>query len=208
MNTSATPFRLFSSFILLAALAWPGSADAAPKGPAIGSPAPDFTLSDTEGKEVKLSDFKGKTVVLEWFNPDCPFVVYAHAKEGPLTSQPAQAMADGVVWLAINSGAPGKQGAGLEHNTAARKKYAMSYPVLLDPDGTVGRLYGAITTPHMFVIDKEGVLRYDGAFTSDFKKGTEATNYVVNALNQMSKDETVSPDKTKPWGCSVKYARK
>ena len=193
---------------LLAALAWPTSADAALPGPEIGSPAPDFTLPDTAGNQVKLSDFKGKTVVLEWFNPDCPFVVYAHGKKGPLSAQPPRVLADGVVWLAVNSGAPGKQGAGLKRNVAAREKYAMTYPVLMDPEGTVGRLYGAITTPHMFVIDAKGILVYAGGIDGAPLGTGNKTNWVDAALVDLKAGEAPGRARTKPYGCSVKYGRK
>lgn len=129
----------------------------------IGQPAPDFELKDLEGNPVKLADYKGKTVVLEWFNPGCPFVKYAHG-EGPLKSMAKDSMAKNgeLVWLAINSGAPGKQGTGLDTNKAAASEWAMEHPVLLDEDGKVGRAYGAKTTPHVFVVDKEGKLAYRG----------------------------------------------
>jgi peroxiredoxin len=128
----------------------------------LGEAAPAFSLPDLDGKQVALADFAGKTVVLEWFNPDCPFVKYAHGEGGPLRTM-AKEQGDSVVWLAINSGAPGKQGAGAERNREAKQEYAIDHAILLDEAGTVGRAYGATNTPHMFVIDPSGKLVYAGA---------------------------------------------
>ena len=128
----------------------------------VGEAAPEFSLPNTEGEQIALADFKGKTVVLEWFNPDCPFVVYAHEGEGPLVQLGNEKTKEGVVWLAINSGAPGKQGAGAERNKKAKADWKIDYPILIDEDGKVGQTYGAKTTPHMYVIDPEGKLVYAG----------------------------------------------
>ena len=127
----------------------------------VGEAAPAFSLPDLDGKPVALADFAGKTVVLEWFNPDCPFVKYAHG-DGPLKDMAKQQSQAGVVWLAINSGAAGKQGNGVERNREAKQEWAMEHPILIDEDGTVGHSYGAATTPHMFVINPEGKLVYAG----------------------------------------------
>lgn len=127
----------------------------------VGEPAPTFSLPDLDGNTISLADFAGKTVVLEWFNPDCPFVQYAHG-EGPLKSFAAEQSKAGIVWLAINSGAPGKQGTGVERNREAAKQWAIEHPILLDEDGKVGHAYGATSTPHMFVIDGAGKLVYAG----------------------------------------------
>lgn len=175
--------------------------------PTIGAPAPDFTLKDLDGKTVKLSDLKGKTVVLEWFNPDCPFVVYGHEK-GPLKTLPEQYLKKGVVWLAINSGAPGKQGHGLEANKAGKGRYGMTYPVLLDETGAVGKLYGAKTTPHMFIVDAQGVLRYKGGLDNaplGELNGGSLTPYVATALDALLAGKAVDTADTKPYGCGVKY---
>ena len=129
----------------------------------IGKPAPDFALKDLDGKTVKLSDLKGKTVVLEWFNPDCPAVVAGHTK-GTLKDLASKATADAnVVWLAINSGGEGKQGHAVEANKKRVDEWKIAHPILRDESGTVGRAYGAKTTPHMMVIDAKGVLVYRGA---------------------------------------------
>lgn len=174
---------------------------------AIGAPAPDFTLKDLDGKSVKLSDLKGKTVVLEWFNPDCPFVVYAHEK-GPLKTLPEQYLKKGVVWLAINSGAPGKQGHGAEANKAGKNRYGMTYQVLLDETGTVGKLYGAKTTPHMFVVDAQGVLRYKGGLDNaplGEPNGGTLIPHAANAIDALLGGKNVETSDTKPYGCGVKY---
>ncbi|MGK3967287.1 thioredoxin family protein [Sorangium sp. So ce118] len=174
----------------------------------IGQPAPDFTLPDLDGKPVKLADYKGKTVVLEWFNPGCPFVQLAHRKGG-LKDVPAQQTASGVVWLAINSGAPGKQGAGREENVKAKAEFGMGYPVLLDEKGDVGRAYGAQRTPHMVIIDPQGTLVYAGAI--DSTKGGEpepdekVTNYVDTALAELAAGKAISTKETEAFGCTVKY---
>src|SRR5260370_23941885 len=128
----------------------------------VGKPAPEFELSDLEGHKVKLSQFRGKTVVLEWFNPECPFVRASHTK-GSLKGLAAKYTDKGIVWIAINYGAPGKQGYGVEANVAGTHKYGLTHPVLLDETGEVGRAYDARHTPHMFVIDGKGVLVYRGA---------------------------------------------
>ena len=128
----------------------------------VGASAPDFALKDLDGKTVKLSDFKGKTVVLEWFNPECPFVRASHTK-GSLVDAAKRHEAEGIVWLAVNSGGVGKQGNGVEKNRAGAKGFGMSYPVLLDEDGAVGHAYGATNTPHMFVVNSRGELVYRGA---------------------------------------------
>ncbi len=146
--------------------AWGCSVKYAGDGPSatakLGEPAPAFALPDVDGKTLSLAEFAGKTVVLEWFNPDCPFVKYAHAEAGPLRTM-AKDRGSEIVWLAINSGAPGKQGAGAERNREAKQEYAIEHPILLDESGAVGRSYGATNTPHMFVIDPSGKLTYAGA---------------------------------------------
>jgi len=173
---------------------------------AVGQAAPAFTLTDLHGAEVSLADFTGKTVVLEWFNPGCPFVKYAHG-EGPLASQAAKTVSDEVVWLAVNSGAPGKEGHGLKTNRDAAAEWNMSHPVLIDEDGAVGRLYGAVTTPHMYVIDPTGTLVYRGALDNRplGKGGGTTNNFVALALADLAASQPVGTSDTKPYGCSVKY---
>ncbi|MBX2796079.1 MAG: redoxin domain-containing protein [Myxococcales bacterium] len=173
----------------------------------IGQAAPAFTLTDLSGTSHSLSDLRGSTVVLEWFNPGCPYVKYAHG-EGPLEDQASRVQGDGIKWLAINSGAPGKQGHGVEANTAAKAAWSMEHPVLVDEDGAVGRAYGAITTPQMYVIDPEGTLVYKGAIDNKpMGKGRGTTkNFVDLALASLAAGTAVETADTKPYGCSVKYA--
>jgi hypothetical protein len=177
----------------------------------VGQPAPAFTLTDLAGVSHNLSDFKGKTVVLEWVNPECPFVVKHYEKSGNLPATQKAAVADGVVWLLINSAAPGKQGdydaakatAWLEKNKAAATAY------LRDVDGKVGKAYDAKTTPQIYVINAEGVLVYNGAIDSvrstnaaDIEK---AENYVAAALAAVKAGKPIEKPVTQPYGCSVKY---
>ncbi|MBL8746292.1 MAG: thioredoxin family protein [Phycisphaerae bacterium] len=171
----------------------------------VGSAAPEFTLKDTEGKEVSLDQFKGKIVVLEWYNSGCPFVVRHHKKYNTMTDT-AKKFGDKVVWIAINSSAPGKEGHGLD--VGSKKEWSIGYPILNDETGKVGRLYGAKTTPHMFVIDAQGILRYAGAIDNDAKDEKsvgEKVNYVAQAVEEILAGKTVSQAETKPYGCSVKY---
>jgi len=191
----------------LLALATAGTAVAAAK---INEPAPEFTLTDSNGNAHSLSDFRGKTVVLEWTNAECPFVV-KHYKSGNMQRQQAEATANGVIWLTINSGAPGKQGHvdGAGANAVIERTGGKQTAYLIDADGKVGRLYGARTTPHMFVIDGEGVLRYMGAIDSnpsaDPADIPNATQYVEVALAELAAGKPVSTPVTQPYGCSVKY---
>jgi peroxiredoxin len=176
----------------------------------VGDAAPAFTLKDLDGKEVKLASFKGKTVVLEWFNPGCPFVKKAHGA-GSLVDTARRHTKAGVVWLAINSGAAGKEGAELKDNVAAVKNWSLPHPVLLDPTGTVGKSYGATNTPHMFVIDKAGKLVYAGAIDNSrdgegkSPEGGKLINYVDAALEDVAAGRAVKTATTKAYGCSVKY---
>jgi peroxiredoxin len=185
---------------------------AAGQAASVGQPAPDFSLVDTEGKTFKLSEHRGKTVVLEWFNPGCPYVKNAHTK-GSLVTTAARHTKDGVVWVAINSGAPGKQGAGREANVEGAKAFNLTHPILLDEAGAVGRQYGAERTPHMFVIDKKGTLVYAGAIdNSPDGEGESPTdgklvNYVDQAVDAVKADKPVAVAKTEAYGCSVKYAK-
>jgi len=179
-------------------------------GATVGAAAPDFTLKDLDGKQVKLSDYKGKVVVLEWFNPGCPFVKAAHTK-GSLKDTAQRQTKNGVVWLAINSGAPGKQGAGVDTNREGKKTFGLDHPVLLDESGQAGRAYGATNTPHMFVIDKNGTLVYAGAIDNSpdgegaSPTGGKLINYVDAALEDVAAGRPVKTSNTKAYGCSVKY---
>ncbi len=179
----------------------------------VGQKVQPFVLRDTEGKEHDLQKYldEGKVVVLEWFNPDCPFVKMHHTGERNMSRTYAFAREHGVVWLAINSGAPGKQGAGLDRNRRAKEEYKIAYPILLDESGKVGRMFGAKTTPDMRIISKDGILVYRGAIDNGgTREGrrlpmAERTNYVIEALKAHLAGETVKQAKTRPYGCSVKY---
>jgi peroxiredoxin len=187
------------------------SSSAGPEGQAaVGKPAPAFTLKDVKGKEHSLADHKGKVVVLEWFNHGCPFVV-KHYGSGNMQRLQRTYTARGLVWYSICSSSQGKQGHDSPegHARTAAEKGTASSAILLDEPGDVGRLYGAKTTPHMYVIDAEGTLRYMGAIDSiasaraaDIEK---AENYVVSALEALLKGEAPKTTQTKPYGCSVKY---
>jgi peroxiredoxin len=185
------------------------AADNESKKAEIGEKAPNFTLTDQSGKEHNLADLKGKTVVLEWTNCDCPYVrgVYSR-KVVHDTMKAMKEMGEDYVYLTVNSTANISKDEVLERSAKFFKKHDVKVPMLVDYDGEVGKMYGAKTTPHMYVIDAEGILRYNGAYTDDPRgRKDEPTNYVLNALNQIRKGETVAPDYVKPWGCSVKYKR-
>ena len=173
----------------------------------IGKPAPDFTLKDTAGKSHSLSDFRGRTFVLQWINPDCPYCrrVMAVGVVKQMLKD-LKSIDENIVLLAINS----THYMSAEDTAQYLKKNKIDVPGLIDSDGTVGRLYDARTTPHVFVIDTKGILRYSGAINDDRRGdlGSRATNYVVKAVRQIGAGETVAPDKTRPYGCSVKYAKK
>lgn len=175
-----------------------------------GKPAPDFTLKDINGTEHSLSDFKGKIVVLEWTNYDCPFVK-KHYGSGNMQALQKKYTDQGVVWLSINSSAPGKQGNFTvdQWRKRSREAGANGTAILTDADGKVGKLYGAKTTPHMFVIDASGAVAYQGAIDSerswDPKTVKGAENYVAKALDALLSGKSVAEQETKPYGCSVKY---
>lgn len=176
----------------------------------VGQPAPTFSLTDSNGKTRTLEEFKGKTVVLEWTNAECPFVV-KHYGAGNMQAQQKEATAAGVVWLSVNSGAPGKQGQldGAGANAQIKASGGAQTAYLLDPQGTTGKAYGAKTTPHMYIIDGQGVLRYMGGIDSiksaDASDIPKATQYVKQALAELSSGKPVSVPVSQPYGCSVKY---
>lgn len=190
--------------LLLGGLGFAGRAVAQAE---VGKAAPDFKLTDLNGKTFELAKQKGKRVVLEWFNPDCPFVRYAHT-QGPLKDMGNRYAKQGVVWVAINSGSPGKQGTGAQRNQEAVKEYGISYPVMLDESGQVGHLYGAKSTPHMYVIDEKGVLLYKGAIDNAPRgdaAGAAPVNYVDAVFEDLRAGKPVKTSETKSYGCSVKY---
>ncbi len=169
----------------------------------IGSKAPEFTLANYDGKEVNLSDYKGKIVVLEWFNYECPFVRYHYAASKTMIELPDKYKDNGVVWLAINS--TGHQTT--EANKGFAEEFKLSYPILDDRTGKVGHLYGAKTTPHMFIIDAKGNIAYSGAIdNSPMGREKNVINYVDKALAELTAGKEVSTPDTEPYGCSVKYA--
>ncbi|MEP7043012.1 MAG: redoxin domain-containing protein [Dokdonella sp.] len=178
--------------------------------PVIGQSAPDFSVSDSRGNTQTLSAYQGKTVVLEWNNPECPFV-RKHYGSGNMQTLQAAAAAQGVVWLTVNSGAAGKQGH-LDANAATAyvaKVGGKQSAYLLDADGKVGHLYDAKTTPQIAVIDAKGVLRYLGGIDSiastDASDIAKATPYVTQALAELAAGKPVSVSTSEPYGCSVKY---
>jgi peroxiredoxin len=195
--------RTVLSGIALAALLGAGAAQAAP--------APAFSLKDAEGKTRTLSEFRGKTVVLEWTNEGCPYVK-KHYSSGNMQALQKSATTDGVVWLTIISSAPGQQGYKTAEQAKAWKASAnaASTAVLLDPTGTVGKAYGAKTTPDMRIIDKNGQLVFQGGI--DDKVSTDAAdvktakNYVRAALADIKAGKAVAVKAAKPYGCSIKYA--
>jgi hypothetical protein len=183
---------------------------ASSEGLEVGQPAPDFGVSDSQGKTRHLADFKGKTVVLEWTNADCPFT-RKHYTSGNMQSLQALALKRGVVWLSIISSAPGKQGYvdGAGADDLTRTRHAEPTAVLLDPSGEVGRLYHAKTTPHMFVIDPQGNLRYMGGIdslaTTEVADIKTAEPYLREAMLAVADGQPVAHPVTRPYGCSVKY---
>jgi len=203
--------RIKSSLLTIALVAMTALVTVARAAAGIGETAPDFTLTDINGKAHHLSEFKGKVVVLEWHNPDCPFV-HKHYDSGNLPALQRSATASGAIWLTINSGAPDQEGgnytpAQLQEYLLQNKAAPTAY--LLDPDGKVGRLFGAKTTPHMFVISAEGKLAYSGAIDSvrsaDAGDIPAAKNYVAAALADLKAGRPVAISSTRPYGCGVKY---
>lgn len=205
-NITATPIASSAS----PSTATAASTSAPTTNASVGKPAPSFALKDLDGKVVSLDQFKGKIVVLEWFNPECPFVRASHTK-GSLKGTAKRMTEQGIVWLAINSAAAGKQGYGPEKNKAGASKYGMEHPILLDESGEVGHAYGATNTPHMYVIDKSGTLVYRGAIdNSPDGEGESApdnklVNYVDAALADLAAGRPVATAETKAYGCRVKY---
>jgi len=202
---------IFAALCLGALLSITVSAQSTPASATIGQPAPDFALQGADGKTHSLSDYKGKFVVLEWTNPNCPFV-HKFYDSNTMQALQKKETAKGVVWLRINSAAQGKddyqsvtQLASYvkDHNVAATES-------LIDPDGNVGHMYGARTTPHMFVIDSKGTLIYAGGIdntpSADPADIPSAKNYVTAALDEAMAGKPVTTPTSQPYGCSVKYA--
>jgi peroxiredoxin len=175
----------------------------APDKAELGKTAPDFTLKDLDGNEHKLSSYRGKLVVLEWFDPTCPYCEYAYGS-GPLKDMPERCREQGIVWLTINSAGPANAGAAPEKNKKFAEQHKMKAPLLLDPTGRVGQAYGAKTTPHMFVINERGALVYRGALDNAPGGKPEASeakvNYVDLAIGNLKAGFAVLKPDTKPYG--------
>jgi peroxiredoxin len=169
--------------------------------------APDFTLANYDGKIIKLSDYAGKIVMLEWFSYECPFARYNYEKTTAVNDLVNKFKGKNVVFLAINS---------TGHQEAAKNKefaeqFKASHPILDDSKGAVGKLYGAQTTPHTFIIDAKGNIVYNGAFDNapagKIPEGAQYVNYIDKALTELTTGKAVSTPETKPYGCSVKYGK-
>jgi len=200
--------HLSTSLLLLCAVAT--APQTAVSQAVIGNQAPQFTAKDSTGKEISLNSFKGKIVVLEWFNPNCPFVKKFY-KNGDMQRFQQDLESKGVVWLTVSSSAPGRSG----HLTAAQAEATRtelglkSSALVLDESGAVGKAYGARTTPHMFVISADGKVAYAGAIDSEDSTDADdvagAKNHVVEAVNNLLANKPVETSSTEPYGCSVKY---
>jgi peroxiredoxin len=196
--------------LLAALLTLASTALFAADSPAVGSAAPDFSVTDSKNRPQSISQYKGKYVVLEWFNPECPFVK-KHYGSGNMQKLQEEFTGKGMVWLTIDSSAPGMEG----NLTAeqAEKKIAelktKQTALVLDPDGKAGRTYGAKNTPHMFVINPEGKIIYEGAIDSKATPNPSdiagSTNYVKAALDESLAGKPVTTPSSRPYGCQVKY---
>lgn len=180
--------------------------------PPVGSAAPDVSVTDSKGNAHSLSQYKGKYVVLEWFNPECPFVK-KHYGSGNMQKLQAEFTGKGVVWLTIDSSAPGTEGSLTpeQANKTMADWKTHSTALLLDSDGKAGRAYGAKNTPHMFVVNPEGNVIYEGAIDSKASPNPadipSSTNYVKAALDESMAGKSVSTPNSRPYGCSVKYGK-
>src|SRR5437762_966139 len=195
--------KLFTALLALAVSTPLFAADS----PAVGTVAPDFSLTDSKGKTQSVSQYRGKYVVLEWFNPECPFVK-KHYGSGNMQKLQEEFTAKGVVWLTIDSSAPGLEGnlTAEQANAKIADWKAHSSALLLDPDGKAGRTYGVKNTPHMFVINPEGKIVYEGAIDSKPTPNpsdiASSTNYVKAALDESLAGKTVTTPSSRPYGCS------
>lgn len=178
-------------------------------GAEVGEAAPDFTLTGHDGNEYTLSDLEGQVVILEWLNHGCPFVV-KHYETNNMQQLQERFTNDGVVWFSIISSAPGTQGYMTAEEAAATydDMGVAATAILFDPEGTVGKAYGATRTPEMFIIGEDGVVLYHGAIDSDSGRtfNPEADNYVVTAMEEIAAGDEVSTSLTRPYGCTIKYA--
>ena len=173
--------------------------------PEVAGKAPDFTLNSFDGKTISLSDYKGKIVVLEWFNYECPFVLRHYGNKSTMIGLANKYSDRNVIWLAINSTSHATPQANLQF----AQQRSLPYPILDDRSGKVGRAYGALTTPHMYVIDTRGSIAYQGAIDNNEsgRKTQGVINYVDKALAELTAGKQVSKTDTMPYGCTVKYAQ-
>jgi peroxiredoxin len=199
------------SFLSSAAFVLALSLPACAQAPRVGAPAPDFTASDSHGQSHTLNQYRGKYVVLEWHNQGCPFT-RKHYVSGNMQALQKQWTAKGVAWFTVISSAPGEQGyvTDAEENAYLAQMHADPTAVLMDPQGNLGRLYDAKTTPEMYVIDPSGKLIYEGAIdnraTPDVDDIQGADNYVTDVLTEAMAGKPIATAYTRPYGCSVKYA--
>jgi peroxiredoxin len=177
----------------------------------LGKPPPGFELTSLDGKVVKLSDYKGKTVVLQWFNPACPFCKYAFGEDGPLRTYMEQARAKGVVWISIVSEKPENPGAKVDEIRKFAADNQIKSPVLLDPEGKVGKLYTAKTTPQACIISEKDLLVYRGAIDNapmgKVEKLDARVNYIAAGIADLASGHAVMVAQTKPYGTPIQYAR-
>jgi len=200
-----------SLFSLAAVAALAIAPCAAPAQAVVGAPAPAFTATDSHGQSHSLEQYRGKYVVLEWHNQGCPYT-RKHYVSGNMEALQKEWTGKGVVWFTVISSAPGQQGyvTDTEENAYLEKMHADPTAVLMDPGGKLGHLYGARTTPEMYVIDPNGKLIYEGAIddrpTPDVSDIKGADNYVSDALTEAMAGKSIAKSYTRPYGCSVKYA--
>jgi peroxiredoxin len=204
---------LIALFVLfLAAPSWAQDQAVTLASPIIGQPAPEFTGRDTTGNDRKLSTYQGKVVVLEWTSGECPYVK-KHYDSGNMQKTQELAAQQGAIWLRLISSGPGMPGhvSAVDADRFVAEKHAVATATILDESGEIGHLYGAMTTPHMFVIDKNGILVYAGAIDDKPTTAQEdlatAKNYVKTVLNDLAAGRPVSVAETKPYGCAIKYAQ-
>jgi len=172
----------------------------------LGKAAPAFTLKDLAGKDVSLADYKGKIVVLEWFQPGCPYCQKGYDEGGNCRTTAERLSKDGVVYLLVNSSNADDANAKIDANVEFFKSRKISHTVLMDTDGRVGHAYGAKSTPHCFVIDTKGNLAYRGAIDNALEKDAkEKVNYVANAVAELKAGKAVTKAETRSYGCGVKY---
>lgn len=206
MKKRITPITVIAAFALTLIFINIGSANALD----IGKEAPDFTATDIHGNKFKLSDYRGKNIILEWTNHKCPFV-RKHYESGNMQKTQELATKNGAIWISIVSSCKGKQGYVTPEEAIEIEKRANAHSThrILDENGEIGHLYGAKTTPNMFIINDKGILVYEGAIDSVADTNPEsikkATNYVLKALDDLNSGKEVEIPATAPYGCAIKY---